>query len=241
MRWTTLEKIALGAFGFWFACGLIFTLGHIGPATVAAWPIPSWLHSFVALCLGSGDPILILLAFANTHLLAARHWGATVARRWALVIIVLSLVIETCGALTGFPFGVYSYTDKFGPVLGVVPMTIPLAWHVVLTNALFVVRTILPHLPRWGEAAGVGFIATLYDMILEPFATRVKDYWIWPADWQWHAGPVPVQNYIAWFVIGALLVFAFAPTSGNRSGRDPRPALILGATVVLFLAGILVA
>jgi putative membrane protein len=235
MRWTTVEKIALGAFGFWFACGLIFTLGHIGPATVAAWPIPGGLHAFVALCLSTGDPILILLAFANTHLLAARQWGGSTARRWALVIILLSLLIETCGALTGFPFGSYAYTDKFGPVIGVVPMTIPLAWHVVLTNALFVVRAILPHLPRWGEAAAVGLIATLYDMILEPFATRVKDYW------QWHGGAVPVQNYAAWFVIGTLLVFAFAPTSGNRPGRDPRPALILGATVVLFLAGIWVA
>jgi uncharacterized membrane protein len=235
MRWTPLEKIVLGAFVFWFACGLIFTLGHIGPETVAAWPIPGWLHAFVALCLSTGDPILILLAFANTHLLAARQWGASPARRWALVIIVLSLAIETCGALTGFPFGAYAYTDKFGPVLGVVPMTIPLAWHVVLTNALLVVRTLAPHLPRWGEAAAVGVIATLYDMILEPFATHVKGYW------QWHGGTVPVQNYIAWFVIGAVLVFAFAPTAGNRPGRDPRPALILGATVVLFLAGILVA
>jgi putative membrane protein len=233
MRWTLLEKIVLGAFAFWFACGLIFTLGRIGPETVAAWPLPGWLHAFVALCLSTGDPILILLAFANTHLLAARQWGASLARRWALIIIVLSLAIETCGALTGFPFGAYAYTDKFGPILGVVPLTIPLAWHVVLTNALFVVRTIAPHLPRWGEAAAVGLIATLYDSVLEPFATRVKDYWQWRGN-----DAVPLQNYVAWFVIGSLLVAAFAPTSATRAARDPRPALILGATVLLFLAGI---
>jgi uncharacterized membrane protein len=234
MRWTILEKIVLGAFLFWFACALVFTLGEIGPATVAAWPVPGWLRAFVTLCLHVGVPGLILLAFANTHLLAARQWGAAAARRWALLVIVLSLAVETCGALTGFPFGAYVYTDKFGPALGVVPMTIPLAWHVVLTNALFLVRAFAPGLPRWGEAAGAAGIATLYDAVLEPFATRVKGYWRWLPDNQ-----VPLQNYAAWFVLAALFIFALAPTSTRRFIRDPRPGVILGATVVLFLAGIL--
>ena len=231
-RRTLFEKIVLGAFLFWFACGLVFTLGRIGPATVAAWSLPAWLHTFVALCVRTGDPLLILLAFANTHLAAARHWGAGPARRWAMLIILLSLAVETLGALTGFPFGAYAYTDRFGPVLGVVPLAIPLAWHVVLTNALFLVRGVAPHLPRRGEALAAGFLATLYDAVLEPFATSVKGYW------HWRDGSVPLQNYLAWLVVGTLLTYAFAPTSAGRRDRDPRPALILGTTVLLFLAGI---
>jgi uncharacterized membrane protein len=232
MRWTVLEKTFLGAFLFWFACGLIFTLGGISADNAAAWPLPGWLHVFVALCLRWGDPLLIFLAFANTHLLASRQWGAALARRWAVIILALSFAIETCGALTGFPFGHYAYTTHFGPELGVVPLAIPLAWQVVLTNALFLVRTLAPHAPRLAEAAGVGLIATLYDSVLEPFATRVKFYW----EWNDH-NAVPLQNYAAWFVIGTLLVLAFAPTSASRAGRDVRPALILGATIALFLAG----
>ena len=202
------------------------------PATVAAWSLPAWLHAFVALCLRTGDPLLILLAFANTHLAAARHWGQPAARRWALLIIVLSLAVETLGALTGFPFGAYAYSDRFGPVLGVVPLAIPLAWHVVLTNALFLVRRIAPHLPRWGEALAAGVVATLYDAMLEPFATTVKGYW------HWREGGVPLQNYLAWLIVSTLLIRAFAPTSAAHHGRDPRPVLILGATLLLFLAGI---
>jgi uncharacterized membrane protein len=231
-RWTFLEKIVLGAFLFWFVCGLIFTVGRIDAAAVAAWPLPEWLRAFVALCMSTGDPLLILLAFANTHLLAARQWGAKPARRWALFIIVLSLAVETLGAMTGFPFGAYAYTDRYGPVLGVVPLAIPLAWHVVLTNALFLVRALAPHLPRWGEAAATGLLATLYDAVLEPFATSVKGYW------HWRDGAVPLQNYVAWLIVGALLVRVFAPTNAPRAGRDPRPAIILGTTVLLFLAGI---
>lgn len=230
-RWNLLEKIVLGAFLFWFACGLIFIAGRIGPATVAAWPLPDWLRAFIALCLHTGDPILILLAFANTHLAAARQWGATAARRWALLVLVLSLAVETLGAMTGFPFGAYAYTDRFGPVVGVVPLAIPLAWQVVLTNALFLVRACAPHLPSWGEAAAVGLVATLYDAVLEPFATTLKGYWHWRDD------SVPPQNYVAWFVVSTLLVRAFAPTHTGMKGRDPRPAIILGATILLFMAG----
>jgi uncharacterized membrane protein len=111
-------------------------------------------------------------------------------------------------------------------------MTIPLAWHVVLTNALFFVRFAVPYLPRSAEAAVVGVIAMLYDAVLEPFATRVKGYWQWVG-----TGAVPLQNYVAWFLIASVLVALFAPTSAGRLRRDPRPAIILGATLFLFLAG----
>jgi uncharacterized membrane protein len=234
MRWTVLEKALLAAFLFWFACGLAFTLGRVGPEAVVAWPGPDGVHVFVRFCLRIGDPALIVLAFANTHLLAARQWGAGRARRWALIVIVLSLAVETCGALTGFPFGPYTYTDHFGPTLGVVPLTIPLAWHVVLTNALLIVRALAPHLPRWAEAAAAGLVATLYDAVLEPFAVRVKGYWFWRTA----NGAVPLQNYAAWFIVGGLLILVLAPVTTLRPQRDARPPIILGATVVLFLAGI---
>ncbi len=229
--WTRWEKILLTAFLFWTACGLTFTLGHITPLDVARWPLPDALARFVRFCLQTGDPILILLAFANTHLHAARQWTPPVARRWGLTVLLGAFAVETLGALTGFPFGAYHYTDRFGPLLGVVPLTIPLAWHVVVTNALFLVRWTAPHLPRWGEAACTAALCTLYDFILEPFATAIKGYWTWTS------GTIPLQNYLAWFVVSGLLVRTFAPTPATRFRRDPRPALILGFTVLIFLAG----
>lgn len=229
--WNLLEKIALVAFLIWSAAGLIFSIGHISPDTIAHWSVPGWLVHFVDLCLQTGDPILILLAFTNTHLHAARQWSGGVARRWALIILVCSFGIETIGAITGIPFGDYHYTDRFGPVLGVVPLTIPLAWHVVVTNALFVVRAILPHASRLAEAALTGLLCMLYDCILEPFATTVKHYWIWSE------GTIPPLNYVAWFVLSALLARLFAPTYSSLYRFDPRPALILCVTILIFVAG----
>jgi uncharacterized membrane protein len=229
--WNLVEKIAFGAFLFWTVAGLIFILARISSDTVARWPVPAWLGQFVELCLQNGDPILILLAFINTHLHAARQWTPSMARRWGIVILIGAFFIESCGAVTGLPFGEYHYTDRFGPVLGVVPLAIPLAWHVVVTNALFVVRLVAPHISGYAEAASVGLLCTLYDFVLEPFATTVKHYWIWTG------GSIPLNNYLAWFFLSALLVRLFAPTLSSRFRLDLRPALILFLTVLIFIVG----
>jgi uncharacterized membrane protein len=228
--WNLVEKISFAAFVIWSAAGLLFTLERISPEAIAHWPVPGRLGQFVDLCLENGDPILILLAFANTHLHAVRQWSAGVARRWGLIVLVCAFGIETWGARTGFPFGNYHYTDRFGPILGVVPLTIPLAWHVVVTNALFVVRAVAPHASRLAETALAGLLCTLYDFVLEPFATTVKHYWIWTGE------TIPPINYAAWFVLSGLLVRVFAPTLSSRYRFDPRPALILGLTILIFVA-----
>jgi putative membrane protein len=116
-------------------------------------------------------------------------------------------------------------------MLGVVPLTIPLAWQVVVTNALFLARGLVRNRSRLGEAALSGAICTAYDFILEPFATRAKQYWIW------RGAAVPPENYLAWFVVSGLLVCGFAPRVPTRFPRDSRPALILGVTLLIFLAG----
>jgi uncharacterized membrane protein len=229
--WNAVDKIAFLAFLIWTAAGLFFTLEHITPGTIAHWTIPDWLRKFIDFCLQTGDPILILLAFTNTHLHAARQWSAGIARRWGLIVLACAFCIETFGVSTGFPFGSYIYTDRFGPMLGAVPLTIPFAWHVVVTNALFLLRAIAPHLSRLAEALLAGLLCTIYDFILEPFATTVKGYWIWTE------GTIPPLNYVAWFVLSALLVRLFAPTISSRYRLDPRPLFILGLTIAIFIAG----
>ncbi|HEV3272937.1 MAG TPA: carotenoid biosynthesis protein [Candidatus Methylacidiphilales bacterium] len=230
-HWNFTEHAAFAAFVIWSMAGLIFTFKRISPDTISHLPAPGWVAQFIELCLQNGDPVLIFLAFVNTHLHAARQWTPAIARRWGAIVLVCAFGIETFGAMTGFPFGAYHYTDRFGPMLGAVPLTIPLAWHVVVTNALFVVRAVAPHASLAGEAALAGVICTIYDFILEPFATTVKQYWIWTG------GTVPPLNYVAWFVLSALLVRVFAPTLSSRFHLDLRPGLILGLTILIFLAG----
>ncbi len=229
-RWSGIEAALFGAFLFWAAAGLISVAGG---AQLARIHPPAALAGFIAACVRYGDPVLILLAFANLHLAAARAWGAPAARRWTLTVIVASLAIETLGVETGFPFGRYHYTDRFGPLLGVVPLVIPLAWQVVLTSALLLVRRCQWQPGRLNEAAQVGLAAMLYDLVLEPFATRVKGYWLW------ENGAVPWQNDASWFFIGAALAWLFAPRPRNfrAPAPDPRPWVVPAVTLLIFLAG----
>ena len=229
--WTFTEGLFLAAFLFWSIAGLIFTVARLTPAAVGRWHLPPGLENFVDLCIYNGDPILIILAFFNTHLHAARQWTSGVARRWAFTILLCAYLIETIGTLTSLPFGDYHYSDKFGTVLGVVPFTIPFAWHVIVTNALFIVRAVAPHISSLAEALAVGAICTVYDFILEPFATTLKGYW------EWSGGSVPILNYVAWFVISALLTWFFAPTLSSRFRYDIRPWIVLACTVLIFLTG----
>lgn len=226
------ESIFLGLFLFWSACGILFTLFQVTPATLDAKALPFFLKHFISLCLGLGDEILIILAFATTHLLAARRWSLVEARRWALLILLGSWAVETLGTATGFPFGAYHYTDRFGPRLGLVPLTIPLAWHVVLTNVLLLVQSRVRGHVRALTPLLCGLLCALYDVALEPFACRARLYW-----W-WEGGTVPIQNYVAWFFVSALLIRLFAPApAAGIPQRDLRPLLILGTMLVIFILG----
>ena len=229
--WNWLEVLAFLAFLIWSAAGLYFTVQRITPAEIERWKISPDLRHFVLLCLQNGDPVLILLAFINTHLHAARQWAAGAARAWCVIVLICAYGIECFGTKTTFPFGAYHYTGNFGPMLWIVPLTIPMAWHIVLTNALFVVRAVLPHVTQLTEALLAGIICTAYDFVLEPFATTRKHYW------EWATGSVPLINYVAWFILSALLIRLFAPTLSTPHRLYPRPWLILGLTVAIFIAG----
>jgi uncharacterized membrane protein len=230
-RFAWIEPVALAALAVWWLAGMITTPLRVTVDEVEAWAAPIALKSLVILCLQVGDPMLMVLAAVNTHLVAVRAWGAVVARRWGLCVLVSSAVIETVGTLTSYPFGDYFYTKNFGPLIaGVLPFTIPLAWHVILTNSYVLLKDWRPQWSRVQAAAGVATMGTLIDFVMGPFATRIKAYWVW------RDLVVPWQNYVAWWCVGFALVWVFAPRRENVTfGRDWRPAFILGGIVLLFV------
>ena len=233
-NWIFSDKLLFAAFCGWMAIGLACTFLRVTDDSVASWNLPGFLRGFVSFCLGAGDPILIVLAALNTHWLLCRVWGVRAARRWAYGVIACGAVVETVGTLTGQPFGPYSYTANFGPqIWRLPPLTIPLAWHVLLGNALILWRTLLPGFVPLIEAIAAGALVTAIDWVMEPFATKVKYYWIWSTP----GGAVPAQNYLAWWGVSFLLILLFAKTPAHQDGFEPRPFVILGSMVLLFALG----
>jgi uncharacterized membrane protein len=230
-----LEKTALACFVFWLAAGVIITPLRLGPETVQTWALPGALRGFIILCLRWGDPILILLAAFNTGLMSRRYLDIRRAAIWAVIVMSIGAVVETTGTLTDFPFGAYSYTSNFGPLIGgVLPAAIPLAWYVVITQILFAVRILKPGWNRFRQAVTVATAAALLDGIMEPFAVWIKGYWTW----RHHS--VPCQNYVAWWVVSFLIVQCFAPTFKIEGKSEIRPLLIVGGIIFLFVEARLV-
>jgi len=113
-----------------------------------------------------------------------------------VIIFILSYFTEWWGVNTGFPFGYYTYTDVLKPIINGVPLAITFAWFVVSANSLLIIKYFF----KSGRGFSAAFIASVLilatDMLLEPFAAFVNNYWSWAAN------TIPVQNFISWLVLG---------------------------------------
>jgi putative membrane protein len=109
-----------------------------------------------------------------------------------LSIFVLSLAIEIIGVNTGLIFGVYQYGDSLGFKLFNTPLIIGINWlFLIYTASSVAVKFNIPGLRGMLLASA---IILVYDIILEQVAPLLNM-------WHWSNNVVPVQNYIAWFVI----------------------------------------
>jgi len=143
---------------------------------------------------------LVLLACGVAAIYPAARERSRSLMIWALVTYLVTLTLEIVGVKTGMVFGEYHY----GPVLGLkflgVPLVIGFNWLIVVLGAVRLTEKITPSPLLSGLLVGV--MCVIYDYALEPVAIGL-DYW------QWHAGHIPLQNYMAWFVIAAVAGWAY--------------------------------
>lgn len=230
-----LETIALAVYLFWSLCGLITTLLGIDHDALQDAAYPAFIQHIPAWALRWGDAVMITLAAINAHLLAIRHWGIHQARRWAIMVCLISGTVETCGALTGFPFGHYVYSDVLGTKLfDTLPLVIPFAWLAILTPCTFIIRTLYPYASHFIHAGAAGILATMIDWILEPYAVDIKGYWRWMDSEGQALTFIPLQNYFSWWLLSTGLIFFLSPKELRKS-PDLRPWLIPGMMILIFI------
>ena len=185
---------------------------------VPAWG--TWMGGFLLILQGS---LLTLWLAANA---GARGWLA------AAGIGGLSWAVEHLGVTTGWPFGPYSYTGMLGWKLGgVVPLPIPFAWLLVIPAAIGAARWLLPaRTSRIWLALLAPLLALALDLLLEPVAAYIMDYWHWLDSGPYYG--VPTANFIAWGVTALVLTLLTLVLGGKRL-RDP--AVLPDVPVLLYL------
>ncbi|MEE4257618.1 MAG: carotenoid biosynthesis protein [Bacteroidales bacterium] len=120
-----------------------------------------------------------------------------------IAIYLAGFLIEVIGVGTGAIFGEYAYGNGLGPKLWDTPLMIGVNWLMLSYcfasvlksfnfNGLFIIIF-----------ASAGMLA--YDIVMEQVAPML-DLWYWSND------TIPLENYIAWFVIAfafqSLIVFS---------------------------------
>jgi putative membrane protein len=194
---------------------IIFTVGAVG------FIVPALRSLVVPL-----TPFTILAAFITSIAFEKKISFGFVA---SLVCIgIMGFFVEYAGVETGKIFGVYQY----GPTLGIkwngIPFLIGVNWMAVI---LFANNWSKLYIKNPTIAAFVGaIIAAGFDYIIEPVAQAYNF-------WKWQYGNIPLQNYIAWFVVALLFSILYQNTHKVIKNRIASGIFLLE---ILFFATIFI-
>lgn len=145
------------------------------------------------------------------------------------VTVLASVVFESVGLATGYPYGSYGYNDNLGPTLLGVPFLVPLAWLMMTWPSWLLARRLVPG-HRIGRIATAAAVFAAWDVILDPQLVQAG-YWTWA-----HPSPglpgihtVPLTNLAGWLLAGAVLMTALDLLVSRRIPRlgDGAPLLAL--------------
>lgn len=151
-------------------------------------------------------PINLLLSFL-IMMYSHPKWDGKIII-FLLISFVTGLAVEIAGVATGAIFGEYTYGEVLGPKIMHTPIIIGLNWMLLVYSTGVVVHMIskvdyhwLVNIV-WKSFVGALILLSL-DILIEPVAIYYE-FWSWGGD-----GTVPIQNYIAWFVISFTLLLIF--------------------------------
>jgi uncharacterized membrane protein len=119
---------------------------------------------------------------------------------FAIIIALTGFAIERAGVYTGQIFGQYAYGSALGYKLLDVPLLIALNWLLLIycTGT----SSGLAKIAWWKQAILGAVLMVTMDVLIEPFAIQ---YGLW----QWMGGHIPMQNYLAWFIVSLALLMPF--------------------------------
>ena len=140
-----------------------------------------------------------------------------------LIVLLFGFFVEVIGVKTGVIFGTYWYGKTLGVKLLEVPVMIGVNWFLLvylIAAVLHKIRNVISF------AAIAAAEMTLLDVFIEPVAIKL-DFW------QWQNDVIPLQNYIAWYLISFLLFLFFRKVNGTIQNRI---AIIVLAIQFLFFA-----
>jgi putative membrane protein len=191
---------------------IFYTVGFIGSAA------PFSHQLFLKLF-----PLALLMSFVAILLFHQDTFNAKTIIVLAMIGI-WSFFIEVTGVNTHLIFGNYRYGNALGIKLFNTPILIAINWVMLTyTGSSITERTSLPLSLKIIISS---LLVLLYDLVLEQIAPAL-DMWYWERE-------VPLQNYVAWFVI-AVIFQIFIRVSGIKTRNSIAIKIIL-IQIIFFIS-----
>lgn len=179
MKW---QDITFYFFIFWYICGVVLLSFDL---------IPSWLEW--------ANAVFLILAGLLAVFYFIHTFRLKVGLILTIIIFISTFIVEYFGASVSFLFGDYYYTDRFAPNVFGVPLAIGFAWLMVMGTS----HALTKQLHKWLRPFAGGFVALTIDLIIDPVAYQVKQYWIWEEPGAYYH--IPWTNFFGWFVVAFVL------------------------------------
>lgn len=184
---------------------------------IAGFLIPYTRNLFILI-----TPFALLI---NVYLLGIYHKiYSTKAVLLFLTIFLFGYGIEVIGVQTGKIFGSYRYGSALGIKLFETPLLIGINWLFISYLTVSVCKRLLKNRGLIIFAAPLMMLA--YDFVLEQIAPKIDM-------WHWQHTVVPLQNYLAWYIIGTFFTVLLVVFRLNT--ENPLALILLSSQFLFFV------
>jgi putative membrane protein len=143
-----------------------------------------------------------------------------------IAVAICGFFIEYAGIHTGLIFGKYSYGKTLGPGWQGVPYLIGLNWACLVFFCTSVLAGQFKN--PWIVSIVCGLMMVGYDFILEPVAVYFDM-------WHWFGKPIPIRNYLAWFVASVIFCRLFLSIAKPEKNKVASALFYLQAAFFLLI------
>ena len=174
-----IKRIAVGVIAVFHMVGLV---GFLIPAT----------HPYFMKMV----PFHLLLMFA----IIVFTYNGDIKRLSLFVcgVFLCGWLVEVLGVHTGKIFGSYYYGNTLGYKIAAVPLLMGVNWVILIFSIGQMMKSLKVRNSILASLLGA-LVLIIFDFFMEPVAMKF-DYW----QWDWHE--IPLQNYIAWFIVSVILL-----------------------------------
>jgi len=186
-----------------FAIAVVFPVTGAALLLASAW---AWLPESLAF-----NPWLVLIGVVVMRLPLVAGVAPLVDRRATLALAGLTAyayAIELVGVTTGQPYGPFEYGVALGPMLGGIPLALPIFFFPLVLNSYLLCLLLLGEWTRsrWVRLPVVAATVVAVDLVLDPGAVALG-FWSYDGGGAFYG--VPWSNYRGWVLSATVAVAAF--------------------------------